>query len=306
MSKPIVKPWLFYALSVTVLWGVWGALIEFPEQSGFPATLSYVVWSMTLIPVTIYALSRNNWQLDFNKSAVFYGMTAGLLGCGGQLILFQALNFTPAYLFFPIISLNPAITIILSVLIIKEKASRLAWIGIFMALCAILMLSYQEPGSNGSESSIWLLIAVLISAMWGTQAFVIKHGSSVSKTGSMKAESIVFYTMVTSIILIPFALMMTDFSADINWGLNGMYSAAAIQSLNAIGFLFFALAIRYGKAIIVVPLMNASAPVVTVILSLIIYAVLPHPVILAGMLVAFIAIYLMTREEAAMEGTQNK
>ncbi|MCC5943080.1 MAG: DMT family transporter [Balneolaceae bacterium] len=306
MSKPIVKPWLFYALSVTVLWGVWGALIEFPEQSGFPATLSYVVWSMTLIPVTIYALSRNNWKLDFNKSAVFYGMTAGFLGCGGQLILFQALNFTPAYLFFPIISLNPAITIILSVLIIKEKASRLAWVGIFLALCAILMLSYQEPGNSGSESSIWLLIAILISTMWGTQAFVIKHGSSVSKTGSMQAESIVFYTMVSSVILIPFALMMTDFSADINWGLNGMYSAAAIQSLNAIGFLFFALAIRYGKAIIVVPLMNASAPVVTVILSLIIYAVFPHPVILAGMLVAFIAIYLMTREEAAMEGTHEE
>lgn len=303
MSKPIVKPWLFYALSVTVLWGLWGALIEFPEQSGFPATLSYVVWSFTLIPVTIYALSRNNWQLDTNKSAIFYGMTAGFLGCGGQLILFQALNFTPAYLFFPIISLNPAITIVLSVLIIKEKASRLAWIGIVLALGAILMLSYQEPGSNGSESSIWLLIAILISAMWGSQAFVIKLGSSASKTGSMKAESIVFYTMACSIILTPIALMMTDFNTDINWGLNGMYSAVGIQSLNAIGFLFFALAIRYGKAIIVVPLMNASAPVVTVIISLIIYAVLPHPVILAGMVVAFIAIYLMTREEAVMEGT---
>jgi drug/metabolite transporter (DMT)-like permease len=47
--------------------------------------------------------------------------------------------------------------------------------------------------------------------------------------------------------------------------------------------------------------MNASAPVVTVILSLIIYALIPHPIIMAGMVVAFIAIYLMTREEAAME-----
>jgi drug/metabolite transporter (DMT)-like permease len=94
---------------------------------------------------------------------------------------------------------------------------------------------------------------------------------------------------------------MTDFSQNINWGLTGVYSAIVIQSLNAVGFLFFALALRYGKAIIVVPLMNASAPVVTVILSLIIYALIPHPVILAGMVLAFIAIYLMTREKAAME-----
>jgi drug/metabolite transporter (DMT)-like permease len=97
---------------------------------------------------------------------------------------------------------------------------------------------------------------------------------------------------------------MTDFSQNINWGLSGMYSAFVIQSLNAIGFLFFALALRYGKAIIVVPLMNASAPVVTVILSLIIYALIPHPIIMTGMVVAFIAIYLMTREETAMEESQ--
>jgi drug/metabolite transporter (DMT)-like permease len=59
-----------------------------------------------------------------------------------------------------------------------------------------------------------------------------------------------------------------------------------------VGFLFFAYAIRYGKAIIVVPMM-ALAPVVTVILSLIIYAVIPHPVIVAGMIIACIAIYFL-------------
>ncbi|CAN5337222.1 DMT family transporter [soil metagenome] len=306
MSQAKVKPWLFYALGVTFLWGVWGALIEFPEQAGFPATLSYVTWSVMLIPVTIYALKRNNWKLDTDKKSVFFGMAAGLLGSGGQLILFQALISSPAYLFFPIISLNPAITIILSVFIIKEKASKLAWFGIVLALFAILMLSYQEPGNGGNAGSIWLFVAVLISFMWGCQAFIIKYASSVNEAESMKAESIVFYCMASSIALIPAALFMTDFSNEINWGMSGMYSAAAIQSLNAIGFLFFALAIRYGKAIIVVPLMNASAPVVTVILSLVIYALLPHPIILIGMVVAFIAIYLMTREEAVMEGAQNK
>lgn len=299
LAKP--KPWLFYALSVTLLWGVWGALIEIPEQAGFPATLSYIAWSVVLIPVSIYALYRNNWELDNDKKSIFYGMAAGLLGCGGQLILFQALISSPAYLFFPIISLNPAVTIVLSVLIIKERASKLAWFGIFLALCAILMLSYQEPGANGNANYIWLLVAILISFMWGTQAFIIKFASSVNEAGSMKAESIVFYCMVSSIVLAPVALLTTDYSQEINWGLTGIYSAVLIQSLNAIGFLFFALAIRYGKAIIVVPLMNASAPVVTVILSLIIYALIPHPIILMGMVIAFIAIYFMTREEAALE-----
>jgi drug/metabolite transporter (DMT)-like permease len=59
-----------------------------------------------------------------------------------------------------------------------------------------------------------------------------------------------------------------------------------------VGYLFFAYSIRYGKAIIVVPMMSL-APVVTVILSLIIYSVIPHPVIVAGMFIAFISIYLL-------------
>jgi uncharacterized membrane protein len=51
-------------------------------------------------------------------------------------------------------------------------------------------------------------------------------------------------------------------------------------------------AIRYGKAIIVVPV-TALAPVITIILSLIIYAVFPHWIVLAGLVLAVIAIYLI-------------
>jgi drug/metabolite transporter (DMT)-like permease len=108
----------------------------------------------------------------------------------------------------------------------------------------------------------------------------------------MKAESFAFYTMMCSILLIPIAVYMTDFSLNINWGIEGLYAAIIIQALNAVGYLFFAYTIRYGKAIIVVPMMSL-APVITVLLSLIIYAVIPHPAIIAGMVIAFIAIYLM-------------
>lgn len=71
-----------------------------------------------------------------------------------------------------------------------------------------------------------------------------------------------------------------------------MLAALLIQLLNAVGFLFFAYALRYGKAIIAVPMMSL-APVITVILSLILYAVIPHAVTIAGMAIAFVAIYLL-------------
>lgn len=287
------RAWLFYAMTVTVLWGVWGALIEIPEKAGFPATLGYSIWALTMIPVAVIALKLIGWKLDHDRRSILFGMSAGLLGCGGQLILFQCLRIGPAYIVFPIISLYPVVTIILSVFLLKERASKRSWIGIILALTAIVLLSYQPPENSPVKGYLWLLLAMIVFLMWGVQAYIMKFASDSSQEGSMKAESITFYTMSSAILLIPIALIMTDFSLNINWGFRGVYSAGLIQSLNAVGFLFFAYAIRYGKAIIVVPMMSL-APVVTVILSLILYAVIPHPIIITGMVLAFIAIYLLS------------
>ena len=281
------QPWLIYAIVTTLFWGVWGAFIEIPEKSGFPATLGYVVWSITMIPCAIFALSIIKWKLDSDRRSILLGSAVGFLGAGGQLILFHALVKVPAYLVFPIISLYPVVTVVLSVLFLKETTTKKHWYGIIAALFAIVMLSYQEPGNNGAGGLFWLVLPVIIFLLWGVQAYVMKFSNE-----TMRAESIFFYMMLTGVLLTPIALGMTDFSADVNWGFKGPYLAAMIQVLNALGALSLVYALRYGKAIIVVP-MTALAPVITVILSLIIYAVIPHPVVIGGMVLTVVAIYLL-------------
>ena len=113
--------WLFYALITTIFWGVWGAFMEIPEKAGFPATLGYVVWSLTMIPCSLFALYRVNWKLDYDRRSVLLGSAVGLLGAGGQLFLFQALRQGPAYIVFPIISLYPVLTIFLSLVLPERK-----------------------------------------------------------------------------------------------------------------------------------------------------------------------------------------
>ena len=73
------KPWLLFALITTLFWGTWGALIEKPEQAGFPATLGYIVWSLTMIPTALVALALIRWKLDRDLMSVVYGMTIGFL-----------------------------------------------------------------------------------------------------------------------------------------------------------------------------------------------------------------------------------
>ncbi|MFC1784674.1 DMT family transporter [Candidatus Neomarinimicrobiota bacterium] len=283
-----LKNWHIFTLITVSFWGVWGALIEIPEKAGFPATLGYTVWAFTMIPPAIIALKLVKWKLEYDPKSIFLGAVIGFTGAGGQLVLFQALRGGPAYLVFPIISLSPVITILLSYWFLKERTNKKGWVGISLALIAIIFLSYQPPQEAGSSTTVWLGLSLLVFFAWGFQAFVMKFANE-----SMKAESIFFYMMVTGLLLIPFALAMTDFTQEINWGFKGPYLAAMIQILNAVGALCLVYALRYGKAIIISPLTNAGAPVLTIIISLAIYQVLPNPIIMIGMALAIIAAYLM-------------
>ena len=75
----------------------------------------------------------------------------GLTGAGGQLILFQALTMGPAYLIFPIISISPAITVMMAMVLLRERLKPLAVVGLVMALAAIVL--FTITGGEAEESS---------------------------------------------------------------------------------------------------------------------------------------------------------
>jgi drug/metabolite transporter (DMT)-like permease len=284
--------WLSFVIIHVTFMGVWGALIEIPEKNGFPATLGYIVWALTMIPAATVALYTNKWKLDYDRRAVLLGCLAGFLGASGQLVLFFALKSAPAYIVFPLLSLTPVVTILLAVIFLKEKTGRLGWIGILLAFIAILLLSFQPAGEKHISGYFWLILTAIPLLAWGTQGFVMRFANE-----TMKAESIFFYMAITSVALIPVAWFMTDFSQPINWDFKGPYLAGMIQILNAFGALCLVYAFRYGKAIIIAPMTTALSPVITVVLSLLIYAVFPHVLIVTGMILAILSAVLMGIEE---------
>ncbi|MFC2123258.1 DMT family transporter [Bacteroidota bacterium] len=280
-----INHWLVYALVTTLFWGVWGAFIEIPEKNGFPATLSYTVWAFTMLIPAAVGLWKLGWKIKFTTKSIIFGGVIGLLGAGGQLILLtSALMEGPAYLIFPIISLSPVITIIMAYFLLNERANYIVWIGILLALASIPLLSYMEPESSTAKGLLWLVYALLIFFAWGVQAFFMKLANQ-----SMKAEEIFFYMMLSGVLLIPIALWMTDFDTTINFGFDGIYLAAIIQTLNSVGALCLVYAFRYGKGIVVSPMTNAVAPLLTVVISLIIYQHFPHNIVLIGMILALVA-----------------
>lgn len=282
-----MKSWLLYAMTTLLLWGVWGALAGLPSANGVPETLNYVVWSLTMIPPALLVLSRSRQPLLRDRRSVTLGLCIGLLGAGGQLLLFHAVRVGPPYLIFPIISLSPALTIALSFALLRERTGMLGLLGIALALLSLPLFDYRANGEPTGYGT-WFVMALAVLAAWGIQAYVIKLANA-----SMDAASIFFYMMLSGLLLSPVALAMTDFSQPINYSLDGPGLAAAIQLLNAIGALTLVFAFRYGKAIIVSPLVNAGAPLLTALLSLLLAGAMPGPYKIAGIALALTAALLL-------------
>jgi uncharacterized membrane protein len=243
-----------------------------------------------MLPITVITMRKIEWKINLTRRSFFYGCAVGFSGAAGQLMLFRVLQMGPAYLIFPIVCLSPAVTIVLSWTILRERTYPLALSGILLSLPAIFLVSLQSPSSSPVHGSLWLLGAIAIFFLWGLQAYFMK-----SSAGSIGSEELFVYMTATGLALSPVALAMgPGFHAGsaIGFGLT-----FAIQSLNAVGCLLFVYAVRLGKAIVVVPMINGLFPMVTIVVSLLIYREIPSRYNSAGMVLALVAVLFMAFDE---------
>lgn len=286
------KPWFIYALVTTLFWGVWGAFAEFPTRHGFPDTLVYVVWTLTMIPPALYAMQRVGWRVQRDAKSVLLGALIGFTGAGGQMLLFHAVHTGPTYLIFPVIALSPVVTIALSMAFLRERVTRIGALGVVLALIALPLFNYSPAGEGAGPAGVtWFIHALIVLGAWGVQGYFMKLANT-----SMDAENIFLYMTVTSLLLVPIALTMTDYSTPINYGWQGPGLAAVTQILNAVGALTLVYAFRYGRALVVAPLANAGAPMITAIVSMIVLGVMPSSVTIVAILLAFLAAALLAIE----------
>ena len=287
------KLWLLFILITVVTWGIWGAFSGYQIQHGIPDTVVYIAWALSMLPCALVALIINKGKLNLSGRAIGMGAIVGLLGAGGQLVLFKALTLGPSYIIYPFISMSPVVVITLASIFLKEKATKWQIAGIVVALAAILLLSL-ETGNEGSPVTgwLWIVLAVLVLLAWGIQGFFMKFANE-----SMDAESLFVYMALFAVVLAPVAYFMTPDAATFfaqEGAMTPFWSSFGIQILNSIGALTLVYAYRYGKAVVVSP-MEGLSPMVTVLLSLIILQVIPNPLQIAGLVCAAFAMYALSK-----------
>lgn len=287
------KLWLLFILITVVTWGIWGAFSGYQISHGIPDTVVYIAWALSMLPCALVALIINKGKLTFSWRGIGLGAIVGLLGAGGQLVLFKALTLGPSYIIYPFISMSPVVVITLASIFLKERANKWQMAGIVVALAAILLLSL-ETGNEGSPVTgwLWIVLAVLVLLAWGIQGFFMKFANE-----SMDAESLFVYMALFAVVLAPVAYFMTPDAATFfaqEAVMGTFWSSFGIQILNSVGALTLVYAYRYGKAVVVSP-MEGLAPMVTVLLSLVILHVIPNPLQIAGLACAAFAMYALSK-----------
>jgi drug/metabolite transporter (DMT)-like permease len=287
MTTSKQRSWIIYATLLVLFWGVWGAFSSLPtDRYGYPNEMVYIIWALTMLIPAYFALRGN--RFDRRPVATVYGLLAGLTGAGGQLLLFEALSDGPAYLIFPVISLSPVITVLMAVALLRERIQRLAVMGVVAALAAIVLLSVPGGGGGSNGHGPWLLLAVVICAAWGAQAFFMRKAALVGVNDGTTFG----WMTISGLLLVPVAwAMMGGLPTGAPWQAPAL--TAVTQVLNAAGALFLVMALSRGKASIVAPVTNALAPVLTIVLSLAVYQTLPSLYGTIGIVLALVGSTLM-------------
>ena len=279
--------WIPYAAGLVLFWGVWGATSGLPtSRFGYPDEMVYVIWAFTMLLPAAVILRRTTW--DKRTVATGYGLAIGLTGAGGQLLLFKALTLGPAYLIFPVVALSPAVTVLLALVLLRERLNRLAAAGVVMALAAVVLFSVSSGEDGPGQAAAWLPLAILITLAWGVQAFFMRKAATLGVNDGTTFG----WMTISGLLLIPLALVMMG-GIPTGFGLAAPSLAGATQLLNAVGALFLVMALSRGKAVLVSPVTNALAPVLTILLSLLIFQALPTPFAAAGIALAIVGSTLM-------------
>lgn len=138
--------WLFWSLVTIVLWGTWG-LVSKIASSGMDAYVNQLLYTAGLAPLLVFVawhVRRNekNEKTGGRAAGVGWAFLTGILGGVGNIFFFQALvKGGKASVVAPVTALFPMVTVLLAVLVLRERMGRAQWIGLALAFVAIYLLS---------------------------------------------------------------------------------------------------------------------------------------------------------------------
>jgi transporter family protein len=139
----MTSTWLLPALLATVLWGVVGVLQKLGSTRINAASLLIWVTVGYIVALPCFWFGAGIGALS--GRALTLGLLAGTVNGLGTWFLFAAFERgAKASVAVPLTALYPLVTVALAFLFLSERLGALEWVGVLLAICAGMMLSYEK------------------------------------------------------------------------------------------------------------------------------------------------------------------
>lgn len=132
--------WVWYALLGIFWWGLWGFLSKIGSDAASPLQMQ-ILFTLGMLPVALAMLVQMRGKLDRNAGGIIYGLLCGVVTGLGTIGYYAALRNQNASLVTPVTGLFPVLTVVLAVVVLRERLNKVQMVGMLLALASIVILS---------------------------------------------------------------------------------------------------------------------------------------------------------------------
>jgi uncharacterized membrane protein len=207
------------------------------------------------------ALSKRLTVQPNGRRGILYAVAGGAVSAFGNVPYYDLLSRgEKAAAVVPLTALAPVVTVVLAVLLLRERVNRVQLVGVLLSLVAIYLFS---GASEGGLFSGWLAYAFLPMALWGLAGFLSKLA-----TGHLSGELAALLVLVGFVLVSGLLLVVEPLPSDLSprlWVL-----VVALGLMLAFGNYAVVQAYTTGKASVITPLAGLY-PLVSVPLAVLLF-----------------------------------
>jgi bacterial/archaeal transporter family protein len=139
--KQTRSTWLVYALLCIIWWGIWGFLSKLGSDRISPQQLQ-ILFTIGILPSSLVAWAQLGFKVETDLRGAIYGILNGVFTGLGMLAYYAALSEGKAAVVGPFTALFPLLTVALAFAFLRERINRIQFVGMLLALAAIIILSF--------------------------------------------------------------------------------------------------------------------------------------------------------------------
>jgi bacterial/archaeal transporter family protein len=141
LREALKSRWFWYSILCVLCWGAWALLSKLGSREIPPETMQFL-FTVGTLPVGIALLIARRFKLEKSRKGISYAVLNGILSGVGGLALFAAYHTdSNTSLVTVATALYPMITVVLAVLVLRERLTATQALGLAFAGAAIVIFS---------------------------------------------------------------------------------------------------------------------------------------------------------------------